>query len=182
MTEPSTSVRRRLWRATYLVAFFLLATIAAELAGLLASADLGNPRWRFGAFGFLAAQLGPLLLAMLLSVWVATVSDNRGLLVVIATGSLLAALALAVGLALYLLDALETRNSVPVQSQAAFRNAAIKGALQGVFGITALLGIGLAARRVWLDRRPRKRGAVVAYPVDGSSAEGDHGPTVRPAP
>ena len=182
MTEPSTPVRRRLCQAAYLVSFFLLATVAAELAGLLASADISNVRWRFGAFGFLAAQLGPLLLAILLSLWVATVSDGRVLLVVIMAGSLLAALALAVGLALYLLDALETRNSVPLQLQAAFRTAAIKGVLQGIIGTAAFLGISVAARRAWLDGRPRKRGAVVAYPPGGDSAQSDQGPTVRPAP
>jgi hypothetical protein len=182
MTELSPLARRRLFRAAYLVSFFLLATVAAELAGLLSSADFGSSRWRFGAFGFLATQLGPVLLALLLSLWVAAAADDRVLLVVIVTGSLLAALGLAVGLALYSLDALQTRNSVPLQSQTAFRMAAIKAALQGILGSAAFLGIGVAARRAWLDRRPRKRGAVVAFPGAGTSAQGDAGPTVRPAP
>jgi hypothetical protein len=108
---------------------------------------LGDPRWRFGAFGLLSNAMMIPLTGLLILFVASTVFEHRRFQRVLGVLAFALALATLGGLGLFALDALQVRNDVAQKAALAFKVAAATAGLKSMFGMLTLAMFGIAAFR-----------------------------------
>lgn len=116
MSDSSINPRPLYW-AGYLLAAALVLSPLLNLALSVWPLQPSNVGWRFGALGLLSGGLTVALIGMLLLAALTSMAEQRVGLRAVAVVSALGALLIVAVVGLFLLDALELRNSI-VQYQA----------------------------------------------------------------
>ena len=126
----------------------LLDQAADVLAALLARpVELGAPSWRFGLFGMLTSRASVLVVGDVMLFVAAAALGWRSTLRGLGVVHMLLAATVAVGLILFLLDALQVRATVPAQLAGAVSAAAARAGVVALAGFAALAWAGIAAWR-----------------------------------
>lgn len=111
MSDSSINPRPLFW-AGYLLAVALVLSPLLNLVLSVWPLQPSNVGWRFGAIGVLSGGLSVALMGMLLLAALTAIADQRVGLRVVAVVSALGALLVVGVVGLFLLDALELRNSI----------------------------------------------------------------------
>jgi hypothetical protein len=136
----------------YLAAIVIFVDQAAILAASIYPTSVDSVNWRFGAVGLAAGRSTPFLLADLLLLGGALLAGQRTFLRVLAVLHVLVAVLLLTILAFFVLDAIEIRLLVPLESRAQVMASAVRaGIALGVLGIFCIT----VALRVFRATPPR---------------------------
>ena len=159
MSQP-----RQLAAPTYLVAFTLSIIPVFDEMMKLMPLRVGDPRWRFGAFG-LASNALALSLAGLLIAFVATTVFEHALfrrILGILTG--VAAVVIAGGGILFALDAVQVRNDVIPSAVMAFKVAIATASLKTLLGVVTLASLTIASFRIprVASTKPSRSGMILS--------------------
>jgi len=147
---------------TYLVAFSLACIPPFDAAMQLLPLQIGQPRWRFGAFGLVSNAFMLTLAGFLVAFVASAVFEHRRTHRVLGFVALFGAILTTVGLLLFALDALQVQRDVTVAARLAFRVASITAAAKATLAIVTLFAAARASRRTGDATRAR-----VVQPPDG---------------
>jgi hypothetical protein len=151
-----------------LTVFGLCFMIFPPLEVLMSTMPLrpGDVGWRFGTEGLLSSSILFPLIGMLMLMGAAVLRDSgtRARIMTWLSGAIcLGIVALACA---FLLDAIQLRSKVPLQSLPAFDRAAMFAVLRDAGALAVAIGFWVAARRIARDQpRGGFRGAVPASPT-----------------
>jgi len=107
---------------------------------------IADPHWRFGASGMIAnASLLPIG-GVLIAFVAAAVADHRRTIAAFRVVALIGAILTVLWLALFGLDALQTRSAVRPEMELSFAVASITAGVKLILDAVALLVLALAAR------------------------------------
>lgn len=141
----------------YVTGALLFLDQGIDLISTLLSAPvaLGNAQWRFGAFGLFVTRGSVLIVADVMLWSAAVVLEHRRVLRALAVVHLVLAVALAAGLGLFGLDAVELRRQVPSGSGRRYDSAALRAATISLLGVVLLAWSGV---RGWVASSPGSGG------------------------
>jgi len=138
---------RQLALPSYLVAFSLAILPPMDQLIQVFPLRLGDPRWRFGAFGLLSNSLLLPTVGILVALVVATVFEHRRFRRILGVAALALVLVLAAGWVVFALDVLQVRNTVSAQAVRAFVAASVGAAMKSLFAMLCLTVLGVTALR-----------------------------------
>ena len=138
---------RQLALPSYLVAFSLAVLPLLDQLLQIFPFRIGDPRWRFGAFGLLSNSLLLATVGVLVALVVASVFEHRLFQRVLAIATLIVVLALAAGCVVFALDVLQVRGEVNAQAARAFNVATIGASVKSLFAMLSLTGLCITAFR-----------------------------------
>jgi hypothetical protein len=158
---PHDSRLRKLVGLLYVAGAFLVADQVADLIATIATApvQLSSAQWRFGVFGLLVTRGSVFLVAEVMLWTAAVVLDHRNVIRSLAVLNLLLAAALAAGLGLFGLDALELRRQVKAGSGPRYDAAAARAILITLCGVVLLAWSGFAGWAATAGRGGRRETA-----------------------
>jgi hypothetical protein len=149
---------------TYLVAFALaLIPPIDSLLGVLPF-RVGDPRWRFGAFGVVSNTLVFSLTGLLIGFLATTIFDHARFRRILGIVTAAAAFVLAAGWMLFLLDALQVRNDVKPAAAFAFKVATTTATLKALLAMVTLASLAVASfrtRRAASSSKASRRGGLL---------------------
>ena len=167
--------------ANFRTAGYLVLALAAlfpliDLAAGLMPTNFGNATWRFGVVGLFSNAAMGLSLELFLMAVIALVSNQRRVLLVLGVLSVLLAVLLLGSMALFVLDALQTRARVTPAALSRFEFASVVAVIKLLCyaGANLVLARGefVAARRRGKPAGPRARGLVTPVVAARPVAEG----------
>lgn len=129
---------RSLVAGSYVVGFALLLVPLTDAVLSVWPAQMGDFRWRYGAAGIMANALLVPVAGLLVLQWVAVIAEHRVMRRMLGAASLAGALLCLATMALFVLDALQTRPNVRPEMNASFISASV-GALAKLLLHTAAL-------------------------------------------
>jgi hypothetical protein len=143
-------ITRRLAVAAYLVAFSLIIIPLFDASMSVMPMHPGAPQWRFGAVGLLSNALMIPLAGLLIAVGVAMTNGHRRTMTTLGILSWIGAALVLVSIAVFALDALQTRTAVRPQMRLSFTVASITAMFKLLLGTVVLGAFGRACRaRNW---------------------------------
>lgn len=145
-----------LGRALYLVAALLVVTPLLDVLSNVWPLAIGDLRWRYGTVGLLSGFLLTSLLGMALAVLTAVVLRQRRVLSVLSVLNLVAAVTLLAAAGLFVLDVLQVRGTVPVESRSLFDVGAVKALFKHATLMVSFAALGIGARSS-ISQRPADR-------------------------
>lgn len=170
MDAASASVRRLLV-VLFAAGLLLLLDQAADLLATLLSqpVHVGAATWRFGLFGLVSSRTSAFLVGDVMLFAAVIGLGWQTVLRILGVVHLLLAIGLVAGLALFLLDAVQLRGTVPLPSRRAFSLAALRAGFIGLVSIAVLVWAGLSAWRFGKRERPNRRDGspILAVRPDG---------------
>jgi len=135
-------------QSLYPIAIALCLFPFVDMAGRLLPPHFENVQWRFGAVGLMfGGTLVMLVIGMTLLSFVATARKDARVLVGLSWVAFVFAAVVAAALVLFALDTLQLRSSVQTQLRQSMLQAAASAAGGAILVITALVGLGIGARR-----------------------------------
>lgn len=138
--------RQLAWPAFLVSAALILFPLADSVTSLYPW-NIADPRWRFGAIGLLSNALILPVLGALIAHVTAAVLRHRAMRRLIGVVATLAGAVIMASLAIFALDALQTRASVQPQMQLSFTVATITAAVKTLLAGATLLAIGITTLR-----------------------------------
>ena len=147
-------MRHIAWPA-YLVAFFL---VGAPLLDLAVSIWPLHPRtlmWRWGSWALLSKALLVPVLGSLLAVTAASLLDHWRMQLALAVLNGLAAVLLLVGIALFVLDAVQLRGQVIPDAVGSYDVTVFSGLIYSTFALIAFGALSVSAFRVYRATKPK---------------------------
>ena len=153
-------IHRLLLTAAYLVMVSIAVFTVIDVTLAVWPLDPSQAAWRFGAVGTLTRHLISLLLALLLTVGVASVAGHRGVLRVCGALCAFLVLALLPVMLLFLLDTLQLRATL----QPAVLHAFDLSAAAALFKMVAVMAVALVlGGSIWSEvHRPELQPAVLS--------------------
>lgn len=139
--------QRTLVIPAYLVSLALVLLPPVDQFIQLFPFRLGDPRWRFGAFGLVSNALLLPTIGLFLALAIATVFEHHRFRRVVGSIGFLIVLFLAVGVVLFGLDIFQVRRDVNAQALRAFYAASASAVLKTGVAALTLLAIGIASFR-----------------------------------
>jgi hypothetical protein len=136
---------RSLAMPTYLVALALIVIPPFDTIMQLMPLRLGDPRWRFGAFGLLSNAMMIPLVGLLFAFIAATIYEHARTRQLLGVATLLIAVCTAGGFVLFGLDALQIRQDVQPNARLAVKVASVTAAAKSILGMITLAGFSYAA-------------------------------------
>jgi hypothetical protein len=134
------------WPA-YLVAIAMILIPLADAWTTLFPWNFGEARWRFGAVGLISNALMIPLAGLLIVFVMAWVKEQRVLLRLIGMLSFVGATICVLALALFALDALQTRSQVQPQMRLSFNVATVFASIKTLVAAATLLAFGFSGWR-----------------------------------
>lgn len=135
------------WPA-YIVAVLLIAIPMADTALALMPLRPSNVAWRFGALGLGSQAVMTPLLGALLALITAAVLGHRLGLRIVQVLVCLAAVVFVSASGLFVLDALQTRPSIPVAAKGAFDKASAVALVKYLVGAAAAVAFAITCQRL----------------------------------
>jgi hypothetical protein len=177
-TSPGEPLSVHFRTAGYLVLALAAVFPLMDLIAGLIPPNFSNATWRFGVVGLLSNVAMGLSLELFLMAVIALVSNQRRVLLVLGVLSVLLAVLLLGSMALFVLDALQTRARVAPAALRRFEFASVVAVVKLLCyaGANLMLARGefMAARRRGRPSGSRSRGLVTpmvaARPVEGVPA------------
>jgi hypothetical protein len=171
--KPDSSTLKSLAWPTYFVALLLIAIPAMDYVTNVWPLQIGEVRWRYGSVGMLAGFLLTPLMGVLFAFGAAAVLQHRVALRFLAVLNFCLAVLLLVLIGLFVLDVLQVRGTVPLESRPTFDVGAMKAVAKcfAFFGAFAWFGIvGIRASRLGggKNRRPSASDEVPLIRTQGS--------------
>lgn len=133
---------------TYLVAFALALIPPIDSAMKVLPFRIGDPRWRFGAFGLVSNELMLSVTGLLIAFLATTVFEHARLRRILGILTGLAVLVIASAWIVFALDALQVRNDVRPAAALAFKVATTTAALKSLLAMITLATLTLASFRM----------------------------------
>lgn len=163
---------RRIAAPAYVVAVALILLPIAEVLASTAPWRLLDARWRFGFFGIISNALLLPAAGLFIAFAAATLLEQRTLRRVIGFAAAAAAVMCSIALAVFMLDALQTRAAIRTEMRSNFSTAAIAAGLRVIVSAIVCGVIGRAAltrSRVHVSTSP----GVPLFSSSGTRAEPD---------
>jgi hypothetical protein len=157
------------------VAFLLVASPAVDLIGAILPPRPAEVSWRFGAFGLLTNALVTPILGLAIMQIVAILLEQWKTARRLTYLNLILAVALLLGLGLFVLDYIQLRHAVTGSSRAAYDAAAIKAFLVAVLELGVLVWLVVSGFQNYGGvpgsgkKRRRRVGLVVQTPDQEAS-------------
>lgn len=140
--------QRQLAIPSYIVAAsFVVLPIFDEVMRLLPTANMHDPRWRFGGIGLLSNMLVLPIAGLMIAFAVAAVFEHGVFQRVLATFSLLAALVIVVLMLMFALDAVQVRSMMKPEAFASWSVATVTAIGKFLIAAVALAGFAIAGFR-----------------------------------
>ena len=143
----------RLFMVGYALALALILVPAIEVIVQAWPPTPTAVRWRYGLLGYLGNELGLPTIGYVTAVLTAALVGHRRALKALSAASLVGALLLALMAILFLLDAVQIRNTVNPEIMKSFDSASIKALLS--FGLTFIIFLWMGWTG-WKAARPRQ--------------------------
>lgn len=144
MTQSSGRTSALLIAGAYLFLLTLVFSPVVDLVSTVYPFRMGDPNWRYGFMGLMAAYLSTPVLGILLAMALSFVMGHKGTLRLISVASVLGFVALLVVLILFPLDVIQVRSITPEEQRSAFLTGAALAELKHLTAalVLALLGFG----------------------------------------
>jgi hypothetical protein len=172
--------QRHLAMPSYVVAAsFVFIPIFDEVMRLLPTANIHDPRWRFGGIGLLSNMLVLPIAGLMIAFVIAAVFEHGVVQRVLATFSLLAAVVIVVLLLLFVLDALQVRSMMKPEAFASWTVATVTAVGKFLVATVALAGFAVAGFRAPPTPKPLSAlgpSALVVGPPPPQAVDGVNGP------
>lgn len=144
----STTQLRMLGSVMYFAAFTLLTSSLADLIIKIWPIKVSELNWRVGAAGLVMDVLVASIVPLAVFFLAAFMNNDRKLLQVMRWVVLLIGVITIALLAMFALDAVQIRASLPQNVKGQFIKAALKASLQGVLSAAAFIWFGLTVGKV----------------------------------
>jgi hypothetical protein len=150
---------RRLLALLYLAGAILIVDQVADLIGsfLAQPVALGSAAWRFGAFGLISSRSSVFFVADAMIFAAALGLEHRRVLRALGFLHVLLAIAVAAGLAVFGLDALEVRRGLRESASGLYNSAAVRVGAVALLGGILMAWAGVVA--ITTTRSGARRGA-----------------------
>lgn len=139
--------RKLLAAPVYSMALLMIATPLGETLMVALPIRVSQVGWRFGTTGLLSRALMTPLLGVLLALGIALLLEHRAMLRVLMVLSSVGAFVLAGMIGLFLMDGVQMRVQVPMESRSAFDFATLSSALKHGAAVIVLGIFAWSARR-----------------------------------
>lgn len=138
---------RRILGGLYPVALLLILSPLIDLATAVWPIRPSEVSWRFGTFGLITGALVTPIIGLLLLQVAAALLDHVLTLRVVSVLQLIAAVFLLVGIALFVLDAVQLRGTVTAAAKVSYDLAATKALVTALLELVVLGWIGMGGLR-----------------------------------
>lgn len=174
--------RQIAWPA-YLVAASLSIIPPVDTVLQIIPFRLGDPRWRFGAFGLLSNAMMIPMIGLLIAFVVSSYFEHRTFQRILGVVAAVVGVAALIGLGLFALDVLQVQRDVKPTGRIAFYVAGSTASIKAILGIVTLSGFAWTAFRAPKKQKQatpapgamiigggKKRASVVAPSLDSPTA------------
>ena len=155
MATPTTP-SRYLFRALYAAAALVLMDQLAELLASTYPFQVGEVKWRFGAFGLFIGRTTTAVIVDMLVLIAAVGLEHRRFLRVWGALHFVVGVLLVAGMAIFSLDVLEMRRSVVPEAAGTLVLASVRAGIVVVAAVIYAFGAGLAALRANAALKPAR--------------------------
>jgi hypothetical protein len=147
MSQSSGRTSALLTAGAYLFLFTLVFWPVVDLGSTVYPLRLGDPNWRYGFMGLMAAYLSTPVLGILLAMALSYVMGHRNTFRFISVISILGFVGLLVVLILFPLDVIQVRSATPEQQLRSFQVGAVLAELKHFIATVALAFLGFGGLR-----------------------------------
>lgn len=152
MPKSDSEALRSLAWPTYFVAFLLVVTPALDFVTNVWPLRPGEVGWRYGAEGLLAGFLLTPLIGVMIAFGAAIALRHLLVMRILSFVNIAVAAFLLLLIALFALDVLQVRATVPEEARGMFQTGAVKAAVKHLTVAVALSWLGIVGIRVTRSR------------------------------